>query len=212
MVYILLLDHWDETSNNSSPINCYWACNDKATHSGRLPWIWPADRQWIWIAIYFKSSYSYFSSQSGGVRVHLPYPNFTELLIFERSRILVIPEMVHRAVCDINNVLMLTFSVVLFHIFLGHWFSKENLGFDHWKKPLLLSSKIVMTWLKNLTTLFQGNSYCEKSTTKHLDQKYCCTMDFSFSSWSLTELPQGSVLALVYIALYIFRVFASLQI
>lgn len=54
------------------------------------------------------------------VAVQLSCPNFTELLIFERPRILVVPEMAHRAAFDIDNVLMFAFSVVLLHIFLGH--------------------------------------------------------------------------------------------
>lgn len=64
------------------------------------------------------------------VTVELPCVNFTEVLTFERSGILVIPETVHRSVFYIGNVLMFAFSVFLFCMVLGHRLSKEKLGFD----------------------------------------------------------------------------------
>lgn len=62
--------------------------------------------------------------------IELPYPNFTEILIFERHEILVISEMVHRSVFYTDNVLMFAFNAFLFHVFLGHCLFKEMLGFD----------------------------------------------------------------------------------
>lgn len=54
------------------------------------------------------------------VTVELPCVNFTEVLMFERSGILVIPETVHRSVFYIGNVLMFAFSVFLFCMVWGH--------------------------------------------------------------------------------------------
>lgn len=129
------------------------------------------------------------------------------------------PEMVHRSVSNIDNVLMFAFSMFLPCVFLGHWLSKEKLGSDCWVvcERNTLSSKIVMAWLKKKpTTIFQGNSYCEKdvsykeSRPKDLLENGFC-FPFRESHWTATRTC-ACPSCLVWHQCHLFRALASLQI